>query len=159
MEGLTDVAGFPAETSRLVDALTVRTGPTKWVDTATDPAALDAIGVHVATFLRPLGPEAITCWLDVDDAVFAHAVARHLGVPVLRVENDLGLLTMSPDSGLSVSRVAAVATSWTDYRQLAPLIAFFTNRGIEVPLAISLAEGYNNAPVATGTENIVLESL
>ena len=142
----------------LIDSLAWGTGANGWIDTATRPADLDRIGAFIARTLGARTPQAVACWLAEDDVVLAHAVALHLGVPVLRLQEDLGRLGFVPDRGLRVTTAAVVAPAWTTSRQSATLIAFLHNCGIAVTAAVSLIPGAEPPHAADGVQRIVLAS-
>ncbi|MER7006940.1 hypothetical protein ABT297_28425 [Dactylosporangium sp. NPDC000555] len=145
-----------AAMASLIDSLTVRTGSSTWVDAASQPATLDRIGRLIADALRPREPEAIGCWLAEDDTVLAHSVAVHLGLPVLRVNDDLGRMSLVPDRGLRVSSAVVVSPLWTRQKSSVALIAFFVNRGIAVRAAVSLVGTVEPQHATDGVERIVL---
>lgn len=133
-------------TREILTSLTVDDGGARWVDTASRPDLLEELAAGIAEQVRGLSASAVACWTNVDDAVLAHAVARHLGVPVRRGEENLGLLTLTPDAGAEEG-VLLVAASWTLHAPLAPLYSLLLNRGARVVGAISLLSGTGRPPL------------
>jgi hypothetical protein len=124
----------------LLSRLTVDAGGVRWVDTASQPKVLDDLAAGIAEGVRELGASSVVCWMNVDDAVLAHAVARHLGVPVRRGDENLGLLTLEPDTG-DDEAVILLAVSWTMHTPLAALYSLLVNKGVRVLGAVSLLPG------------------
>jgi hypothetical protein len=128
------------EIPRLIAELTARDADVKWIDTASRPWTVDSLGAAIAHRVRKSGPHAVACWLNEDDAVLAHCVARHLKVPVRRGEENLGLLTLDPDARVD-ERVVLVSTAWTPQTPLGPLFSLVENRGARVAAVVSLLPG------------------
>lgn len=125
----------------LVAPLIVSDGSLRWIDTASDPLAVDEIGSAIARSVEHARPEAVACWVGDDEVVLAHTVARALRVPVLRAEEDMGLLTMQTDPGERVGTVLMLATLWSGWRPSAPLYSMLKERGTSVSAVVSLLPG------------------
>ncbi|MCU1570177.1 MAG: hypothetical protein JWR33_918 [Naasia sp.] len=113
----------------------------RWIDTASDPLAVDEIGRAISDSVQSARPDAVACWVGDDESVLAHTVARALRVPVIRAEEDMGLLTLEPNLGDSVHSVLMLATSWSRRCPPGPLYSMLTERGKSVTAVLSLLPG------------------
>ena len=111
------------------------------VNTARSPRDVDAIAeglAHEVGARSAAQPQALAIWDTSDEAVLAHAVARRLGIGVLRafeVEGRLGL-DRDLEPGMPV---ALLATQW-DSRRLTSLRKLVSNRGGQT-IAVTAALG------------------
>lgn len=104
--------------AQAVSALTVKEADgSTWIDMSTRPDAVEEIGQAVARAVADRNAGAVIGWLSADETVLAHIVARELGVPRAVIDEDLGLLTVSPELS-SGSSVLVVATSFDQYPSL-----------------------------------------
>jgi hypothetical protein len=103
--------------------------------TARSPQSVAQIGGAIAASLRESAPAAIACWIGDDESVLAHAIAVQLDIPVLRVVEDLGLLSIEGEASPG-SRVALVATRWDSRRPPAPLAGALRHACLE-PVALA----------------------
>jgi hypothetical protein len=128
-------------------------GPT--VNTARSPRDVDVIGEGLADEFgtrAAAAPQALVVWDTSDEAVLAHAVARRLGIGVLRASEDEGRLGLDRDLEPGTP-VALLATRW-DGRRLASLRKLVGSRGGEVvAVAAALDSGaladVRDVPTAT----------
>ena len=103
-------------------------GPT--VNTARSPRDVDIVAEGLANEIRArtaAQPQALIVWDTSDEAVLAHAVARCLGIGVLRASEVEGMLGLDRDLESGVP-VALLATQWGSQR-LATLRKLISNRG------------------------------
>jgi hypothetical protein len=103
-------------------------GPT--INTARSPRDVDVLGERLADAIRGGAadpPQALVVWDTSDEAVLAHAVARCLGVGVLRASEVEGRLGLDHDVEPGTP-VVPMATQWVD-RRLGTLRKLVENRG------------------------------
>jgi hypothetical protein len=115
----TSMTSSPSEAvARAVSVLTVNEADGgSWMDMSTRPDAVEEVGRAVARAVADRGAGAVVGWPRPDETVLAHIVARELRVPRAVVNEDLGLLTMSPELAAD-ARVLVVATSLDQYPSL-----------------------------------------
>jgi hypothetical protein len=125
----------------LVASVTMADRELRWIDTASQPATMEQLGAELASMVEAFRPSAVVCWLDADEVVLAHCVARALGVPVSRADENLGLLTLEPELPSDVQRVLMVASSWRMETPVGSLFSLLENRGKRVCAVVSLLPG------------------
>ncbi|MGV8876683.1 MAG: hypothetical protein ACOH1K_04135 [Rhodoglobus sp.] len=108
-----------------------------WFDFGRDPAAAEQIGRALAAQVSEFQATAVVSWLDSEETVLAHIVARELGAVRTGVQLDLGLLTIESELPAG-SRVVLVSTFWDGQRPLHSLRTLFEGRGHTVVAAASL---------------------
>ncbi|MCU1440277.1 MAG: hypothetical protein JWP85_1274 [Rhodoglobus sp.] len=124
------------------------------IDTSVDPRAVDQVGTALAQVLDAYSVGALVCWDGNDESALAQVVGADLGVPVIRAEESLGLLTLNHGSSPR-TRVALVATRWGKYRPLEPLAGLVTNHGLEAVVAVSILASDHDE--REGLPSIVME--
>jgi len=97
-------------------------------ETARSVTATETVGAGLAARARESGATAVASLVRADDAVLAHVVARELGVPRATIEEDLGLLTLSPRLP-DGSRVAFVGLARLSERDLAAALTLLEGAG------------------------------
>lgn len=125
----------------LVDAVTVSDGTAKWIDTASDPQAVDRLGEAIADLLRDFAPDAVVCWVGDNDAVLAHAIAHRLEVSVIRLQEDMGLLSVEPALTEQIATVVMFASNWGGRSQSKSMYMMLKNCGLDVRAVVSLLPG------------------
>ncbi|TDE14374.1 hypothetical protein [Jiangella asiatica] len=125
-------------------------------DTSVEPVAVQRLGAAAAQTVSDHAVAAVVCWSGDDDAVFAQVLAAELRVRVLRAHESLGLLSL--DANLPPgTRVALVATRWSESRLLDPLEGLVQTEGLHPVIALSVLRG---GPASrSGLPSIVLEDL
>lgn len=127
--------------AEMIAFLTVSNDSTRWIDTASQPALLSQLGKVIAKEIYKYRPDAVACWLAEDDVLVAHTIARVLGIPVYRAQEDLGLLTLQPEPTKSVSTVVMIAASWRRTCPAGSLYSMLSDRKKNIPALISLLPG------------------
>jgi hypothetical protein len=100
-------------------------------ETARSADAAERIGAVLAARARAAGATAIVGFVDPDDSVVAHVVARELGVPRATIEEDLGLLTLSPELPTG-SRVVLIGLAERSTRDTAGALSMLEGHGFEL---------------------------
>lgn len=75
------------------------------------PAAVEIVGSALAEQLKAKDATAVVVRDDIDDAVLAHVVGRELGVDIIRVYEEEGLLTLAPEPAPG-TRAVLLANHW-----------------------------------------------
>jgi len=125
----------------LVAAVTASDGDVRWIDTASDPQAVEDLTEVIANLLRDFEPDGVACWVGDNDAVLVHSIARRLGVSVARTKEDMGLLTMEPKFAEESRSVVMFASSWNGRNSAAAIYAMLTNYGKEIGAVVALLPG------------------
>lgn len=148
----------PERIRALVGDLVVVDEGLQWIDTASRPSVVAALGAEIAVLSHRFGADAVACWVSDDESVLAHSIAVALDVPVARADENLGLLTLDPELPGAARSVLLVATAWTMEHPLAPLASLLTNRGKTVAAAVSLLPGDDRTDGAPGYPKLVLST-
>lgn len=99
-----------------------------WLDLASKPIAVAALGSALADIIGDLRPTRILSWWACDEVVLAHSVAVALDVPRSVAEVELGLISVSPELP-AASRVLVVATALDAYHPVAVLETILATSG------------------------------
>jgi hypothetical protein len=132
---MTDTA---EETSSLIRALTheSETGD-RWIDLSSDPDAAERLGRALAERAARHEPQLTVTWAVPDDVVLAHIVSRELGIPALRADLDLGLITLDRDID-PAQRVLLLTATDGEYRRLESLGTLLRGQGHRIAAAASV---------------------
>jgi adenine/guanine phosphoribosyltransferase-like PRPP-binding protein len=123
------------------------------LNTAVSPGAVDIIAEALADSLSPTQPHAVVVWNTSDECVLAHAVARRLGVSVLRACEVEGLLSLDRDPPPD-ARLALLATQWST-RRLTALRNLVAARGGQ-SVAVAAALG---SPALTSVRDLPVQAI
>lgn len=122
----------------------VRSGPRRRVgllDTLGDPAATDALATALADRLQAQRPDLVVAWEGLHTAILGYAVGLRLGVPVLIVSDDEGLVTASRAAPTG-ARAALVAPVTPDEATARMVSGYLESHGVRlIAQATLLATG------------------
>ena len=114
-------------------------------DPLLDPEGAETLGHLLAEAVRERGANAIVVWSDATDAVLGFIVARRLGLPVVRLVDDDGLLEVH--GTFPPSTQAALVTDVVHADHLVTAIAAVTRHGGRlVTVAALMSERRSDPP-------------
>lgn len=135
---MTETAG---EIPSLVRALTRQSGTGgRWINLSSDPKATERLGVELAGRAAAYRPQLTVTWSVPDDVVLGHIVSRVLGIPALRADLDLGLITLDREAA-PAQRILLLTTADDEYRRIGSLDTLLRGLGHTIVAAASLLGG------------------
>ena len=113
-------------------------------DPLLDPGGAETLGHLLAEAARSGNANTVLVWSEAADAVLGFIVARRLGVPVVRLVDDDGLLEVHGE--IVPSTRAALVTDVARRDRVATAIAAVTRQGGELVIAGALVADRDPAP-------------
>ncbi|KAB1657679.1 hypothetical protein [Pseudoclavibacter sp. CFCC 11306] len=97
-----------------------------------DPQIWEALGARLAQKLRVDNAQVIVVRHEVANALLGHVVARELGIPLITVADDEGVLYFSTDFAADCERAAIVTTIPEAYPSVSALISAIRSKNVQV---------------------------
>ncbi|MGO2656030.1 MAG: hypothetical protein ACTH93_09435 [Pseudoclavibacter sp.] len=97
-----------------------------------DPQVWESLGARLAQELSADSAQAVIVRHEVPNALLGHVVARELGVPLVTVADDEGVLYFSTDFAADCKRAAIVTVVPEAYPSVSALIAAIRSKDVQV---------------------------
>jgi hypothetical protein len=106
-------------------------------DALANPAVTDALAAALADRLQSAQPDLVVVWEGLNSAILGYAVGRRLGVPVLVLTDDEGLVT-SATPARSGRRAALVAALTPDAAIVRMAGGYLASQGTALTITATL---------------------